>query len=134
MEGWIWTHITLHLRFTNSCFSKARYVVLGTGSQLKTQNDILASAEAGRKKTLKSTSSKPSLVDVTERDPESNKLYLSIYKAKVWNISSDEAQTNSARGIGNFLPSIQYLSLNRARFDLFNIGNKARHSRHSRLK
>ncbi|KAH7377940.1 hypothetical protein BKA64DRAFT_246260 [Cadophora sp. MPI-SDFR-AT-0126] len=66
---------------------KTRYVVLGTGSMLKTQNDLLPQSDisgrgtAGRK-GLKATSSKPSLVDVSQPDPAGRKLYITIYKAK----------------------------------------------------
>ena len=69
---------------SNILFVQPRYVVLGSGALLKTQNDILSSSEAGRngRKGLKSTSSKPSLIDVSQ--PEADKLYISIYKQKVW--------------------------------------------------
>ncbi|KAL2067806.1 hypothetical protein VTL71DRAFT_15902 [Oculimacula yallundae] len=67
---------------------KSRYVVLGTGSMLKTQNDLLPQNDtlgrgsSGRKKGLKSTSAKPSLVDVSQPDPAGRQLYITIYKAK----------------------------------------------------
>lgn len=55
---------------------------------MKTQNDLMAQAENGgksnaTKKGLKSTSSKPSLLDVSQQDPDGKKLFISIYKAKV---------------------------------------------------
>ncbi|KAG4433900.1 hypothetical protein IFR05_010619 [Cadophora sp. M221] len=66
---------------------KTRYVVLGTGSMLKTQNDLLPQNDAsGRgtsgRKGLKATLSKPSLVDVSQPDPAGKKLFITIYKAK----------------------------------------------------
>jgi len=63
-----------------------RYVVLGSGSLMKTQNDILAESQgkSSTKNGLKSTSSKPSLIDVSQQKPDGHGLYISIYKAKVW--------------------------------------------------
>ncbi|TVY59559.1 hypothetical protein LSUE1_G009906, partial [Lachnellula suecica] len=66
---------------------KPRYVVFGTGAQLKTQTELLSEATgkpSGGRKGLKSTSSKPSLVDVSQVDAEGQeqRLYISIYKAK----------------------------------------------------
>jgi hypothetical protein len=70
-------------RSSDNLLVQTRYVVLGSGAMLKTQNDILASAEAARtgRRGLKPTSSKPSLVDLSQMEPD--KLYLSIYKQKV---------------------------------------------------
>ena len=67
----------------NLCL-QPRYIVVGSGAHLKTQNNILSSTEMPRsgRKSLKSTSSKPSLADVSE--PDHDKLYISIYKQKVW--------------------------------------------------
>lgn len=65
-----------------------RYVVLGTGAALKPQNDVATNTDnsvksASTRKGLKSTSSKPSLVDVAQLGLEDRRLYISIYKAKV---------------------------------------------------
>ncbi|TVY31492.1 hypothetical protein LSUB1_G008839 [Lachnellula subtilissima] len=66
---------------------KPRYVVFGTGAPLKAQIDALAEStgkSSSGRKGLKSTSSKPSLVDVIPQAQESQEqtLYISIYKAK----------------------------------------------------
>ncbi|CZT07713.1 hypothetical protein WAI453_005166 [Rhynchosporium graminicola] len=66
---------------------KNRYVVLGTGAMMKTQNDLLPQNDTSGRgsagwKGLKSTSSKPSLVDVSQPDPKGRQLYITIYKAK----------------------------------------------------
>ncbi|RDL35298.1 Uncharacterized protein BP5553_07229 [Venustampulla echinocandica] len=68
---------------------KPRYVVLGTGAHLKTQTNILSESSrrssTARKGALKSPSSKPSLVDVAQSEPDGQErqLYISVYKAKV---------------------------------------------------
>lgn len=60
-----------------------RYVVFGTGAPMKSQNEIMAEGKASSaRKELKSTSSKPSLVDVSQTGSE-EELFMSIYKAKV---------------------------------------------------
>ncbi|KAF4632957.1 hypothetical protein G7Y89_g5169 [Cudoniella acicularis] len=63
-----------------------RYVVLGTGAHLKTQTDILSetSSRSSARRGLKSTPSKPNLVEVTQPEVEGQeqRLYVSIYKAK----------------------------------------------------
>lgn len=66
-------------------FLQPRYVVLGTGSPLKLSNEQAdcAGRTAIRKGGLKGTSAKPSLVDVSQPEPLGNKLYITIYKAKV---------------------------------------------------
>ncbi|TVY12965.1 hypothetical protein LARI1_G009505 [Lachnellula arida] len=66
---------------------KPRYVVFGTGAHLKTQTDTQAEStgkSSSGRRGLKSTSSKPSLVDVIPQAQESQEqtLYISIYKAK----------------------------------------------------
>lgn len=53
---------------------------------MKSQNDIMtesAGRSAAARKALKSTSSKPSLVDVSQTEADQEGLYISIYKAKV---------------------------------------------------
>ena len=64
-----------------------RYVVLATGAALKAQNELAVNADNSVKSTsrkgLKSTSSKPSLVDVAQPGPEDRRLHIAIYKAKV---------------------------------------------------
>ncbi|KUJ20074.1 uncharacterized protein LY89DRAFT_731309 [Mollisia scopiformis] len=65
---------------------KQRYVVLGTGSRASNdqqpQTDSSGRGAAARKGGLKNTSSRPSLVDVSQPEPQGNKLYITIYKAK----------------------------------------------------
>jgi hypothetical protein len=113
----------------NEFWLQPRYVVLGSGALLKTQNDILSSTEASRngRKGLKPTSSKPSLVDVSETEPD--KLHISIYKQKVriWMpfVNSARAISNFVnRAIGNSLHSIRYLPSRPARFGPFNTENR----------
>ncbi|KAH8600828.1 hypothetical protein B0O99DRAFT_589710 [Bisporella sp. PMI_857] len=63
---------------------KPRYVVFGTGAQLKAQHELMVQSESkagSSRKDLKSTSSKPSLVDVTTQDQDQT-LYISICKTK----------------------------------------------------
>jgi hypothetical protein len=55
---------------------------------MKTQNDLMPQPEnsgksAAGRKGLKLPSLKPSLVDVSQPDPEGRGLFISIYKAKV---------------------------------------------------
>ncbi|TVY47190.1 hypothetical protein LOCC1_G002307 [Lachnellula occidentalis] len=68
---------------------KPRYVVFGTGAHFKTQTEALAEStgkgkSSEKRRGLKSTTSKPSLVDVIPQALESQEqtLYISIYKAK----------------------------------------------------
>ncbi|EKD16446.1 uncharacterized protein L3040_008548 [Drepanopeziza brunnea f. sp. 'multigermtubi'] len=65
---------------------KTRYIVLGTGATLKTQNDLLPSSGSTRgsdgRKGSKVISSKPSLVDVSQPGPTGTALYITVYKAK----------------------------------------------------
>jgi len=91
------------LSFSSDVVSQSRYVVLGTGSMLKTQNDILSSTDNSRtsaRKGLKATSSKPSLVDVTQPEPEGRRLYISIYKAKVGNPPSPQSGIFNLTSLG----------------------------------
>jgi hypothetical protein len=81
-----------YLQFESSDTSlQPRYVVLGSGAHLKTQNDIMSHPDtsarfAAARKGLKTTCSKPSLVDATQQEPspDGHGLFISIYKAKVW--------------------------------------------------
>jgi len=74
---------------------------------LKTQNDLLpqtdSSGRGAGRKGLKATLSKPSLVDVSQPDPAGRKLYITIYKAKVWMDMMRHGRTmsNFCRAIGN---------------------------------
>jgi hypothetical protein len=93
-----------------------------------TQNDILASTEAPRKGStfLKSTSSKPSLVDVSQMEPD--KLYISIYKQKVCILFGGGRKPRSnfvCRATGSSLRSIRYPTSRPARSDPFSTGNWA---------
>lgn len=58
---------------------KPRYVVLGSGAHLQTQTELLEKANSKKGKTIKSASTKPSLVDLGKG---SEGLFISIYKAK----------------------------------------------------
>lgn len=74
--------------FLIAIYSQPRYVVFGTGAHLRTQTDPQAEStgkSSSGRRGLKSTSSKPSLVDVIPQAQESQEqtLYISIYKAKV---------------------------------------------------
>lgn len=79
MEGWMLVPPERQILIGRALW-KPRYVVFGTGASLKAQNT--ASKAASPRKDLKSTSSKPSLVDVTQGDEKDERLYISIYKAK----------------------------------------------------
>jgi len=81
-------------------YSQPRYVVFGSGAPLKAQIDALAEStgkSSSGRKVLKSTSSKPSLVDVIPQAQESQEqtLYISIYKAKVRTILACYGQLNA---------------------------------------
>ena len=49
---------------------------------MKSQNEIMAEGKSASRKALKSSSRKPSLVDVSQQETEDG-LHISIYKAKV---------------------------------------------------
>ncbi|RAL60851.1 hypothetical protein DID88_010176 [Monilinia fructigena] len=59
---------------------KTRYVVLGTGAHLHTQTDILEKSNSKKGKSIKTTSSKPSLADLGKSSEDG--LFISIYKSK----------------------------------------------------
>ncbi|PQE19409.1 hypothetical protein CJF30_00009861 [Rutstroemia sp. NJR-2017a BBW] len=61
---------------------KARYVVLGTGAHLQTQTDLLEKSTSKKGKNGKSSSKKPSLIDIGTSSNPQESLYISIYKAK----------------------------------------------------
>jgi hypothetical protein len=63
---------------------KPRYVIFGTGSTMKPQAEAenTPKGAAARKAALKSSSSKPSLVDVSQEGSDEDILHVSIYKAK----------------------------------------------------
>lgn len=86
---------------------QTRYVVFGTGAQLKTQNDLLAQSDGrnASRKTFKN-SSKPSLVDDSEEVAPG--LFISIYKAKVnQNLSRyEEFSLTNSRVTGTSLHNI----------------------------
>lgn len=108
---------------------KTRYVVLGTGAHLKTQNDLLSQSEsrAGLSRNrLKSTSSKPSLVDVTQHQADTG-LYISIYKAKVWMGTTCFEKSRFltlSRATGNLLLSILSLRSRHAKYEMSNTESK----------
>ncbi|TGO57014.1 hypothetical protein BOTNAR_0210g00020 [Botryotinia narcissicola] len=59
---------------------KPRYVVLGSGAHLHTQTEILEKSNSKKGKSIKSTSSKPSLADLGTASDDG--LFISVYKAK----------------------------------------------------
>jgi hypothetical protein len=63
--------------------SQSRYVVLGTGAHLQTQTDLLEKSTSKKGKNGKSTSKKPSLIEIGKTSYPQESLYISIYKAKV---------------------------------------------------
>jgi hypothetical protein len=105
-----------------------RYVVLGSGSLMKTQNDILAESQgkSSSKKGLKSTSSKPSLVDVSQQEPDGHGLYISIYKAKVRPdpVRLEVKLLNSYRAIGNSYRKLLCPPSSPAKFEPYSTENK----------
>ena len=119
-------------RVCNSCLTipQPRYVVLGTGASLKTQNDILAAADnsvkSSTRKGLKPTSSKPSLVDVSQQSHEERRLYISIYKAKVGLnfLSLAHSMSDFSRVIGSFCHNIQCPPSNHAKSELCSIESR----------
>ncbi len=108
-----------------------RYVVLGTGSPLKVQNDQPPQTDslgrgAAARKGLKSTSSRPSLVDVSQPEPQGRRLYITIYKAKVRPGCPELASmSNFCREISNFYSNIQCPHSSRATFAQSSTENRA---------
>jgi len=66
--------------------TQPRHIVFGTGSPMRSRSESIAD-NSGRssaaRRGLRDTSARPSLVDVSQLDPEHEGLFVSIYKAKV---------------------------------------------------
>ena len=112
-----------------------RYVIFGTGSAPKPPNetDGTHKGSAARKAALKSSSSKPSLVDLTQDGSDGDTLYISIYKAKVCRQMprGSRSITDLYRENGSSYRSILFQASRYAKYEDWPIENRAPCYQHS---